>query len=66
VEVQDAAGKPIPGFSLEESREIVGDEIDRVVVWNSGAHLQRLNGTPVRLRFALRDADLYSFQFTSR
>jgi len=28
--------------------------------------LSRLSGRPVRIRFVLRDADLYSFQFRSR
>jgi hypothetical protein len=63
VEIQDAAGKPISGFSLAEAREIVGDQTDRAVVWSSGADVRRLRGTPVRLRFALRDADLYAIRF---
>ena len=33
VEIQDAAGRPIPGFGLEDCEQIVGDQIERVVVW---------------------------------
>jgi len=34
------------------------------VAWKeTGAKLDRLAGKPLRLRFTLADADLYSFQF---
>jgi hypothetical protein len=62
VEVQDAAGVPQKGFSLAECAEVVGDEVERPVSWG-GASLETLAGTPVRLRFALRDADVYSLRF---
>ena len=58
IEVQDASGKV-----LEESREIIGDQIDRTVAWKSGGDLAGVQGTPVRLRVILRDADLYSIRF---
>lgn len=63
VELQDAEGAPIPGYTLAESREIIGDEITRTVSWTSGANLKRLNGRPVRLRLVMRDADIYSLRF---
>ncbi len=63
VEIQDASGKPIPGFALADSPEMIGDEIDRSVTWKSGAELVRLAGQPVRLRFVMKDADLYSLRF---
>ncbi|MDB6168493.1 MAG: hypothetical protein JWM88_1357 [Verrucomicrobia bacterium] len=63
VEVQDEAGHPLPGFSLAESPLILGDEIDREVKWASGSSLAALAGRPVRLRFVMKDADLYSLQF---
>jgi len=63
VEIQDEAGAPIPGFTLAESRELVGDEIERTVSWTSGASLNRLAGRAVRLRFVMRDADIYSLRF---
>ena len=65
VELQNEAGEPIPGFSLEDCPEIFGDTVDRVVTWKSGADVSRLAGQTVRLRFGLRDADLYSFQFVA-
>ena len=40
-----------------------GDEIERVVHWQSGSDVRKLAGLPVRLRFIMRDADLYSLRF---
>lgn len=66
VEIQDADGKPIPGFSLEDCAGIFGDEIDRVVEWKDGADVSSLSGRPVRLRFMLKDADLYALKFSEQ
>ena len=63
VEIQSAEGGLIPGYTLSECREIIGDEIERVVKWEAGADLRGLEGQPVRLRIALRDADLFSLRF---
>jgi hypothetical protein len=63
VEIQNAAGKPIEGFTLAECPEIIGDEIERVVRWKSGSDVSRLAGKPIRLRFLLADGDLYSVRF---
>jgi hypothetical protein len=63
VEVQDAAGKPLPGFTLAEAVETIGNEIDRAVRWKAGGDVSALAGKPVRLRFAMHDARLYALQF---
>jgi hypothetical protein len=63
VELQDAAGKPLPGFSLADSDEIIGDDIERIVTWKGNPNLAKLAGTPLRLHYVMRDADLYSIQF---
>ncbi|MGA1017177.1 MAG: hypothetical protein ACO3YY_04185 [Phycisphaerales bacterium] len=63
VEIQTPDGTPIPGFALEDSVESIGNEIARDAVWSSGADLGDLAGRPVRLRFAMRDADLFSLRF---
>ena len=63
VEVQEADGKAIDGHLLPQSADIFGDEIERVVAWDSGTDVSALAGRPVRLRFTMKDADLYSFQF---
>lgn len=40
-----------------------GDKIDQPVTWTGGRSLSALAGTPVRLRFVMRDADLYAIEF---
>ncbi|MHC4180777.1 MAG: hypothetical protein ACYSWU_25030, partial [Planctomycetota bacterium] len=63
VELQNAAGRPLPGHTLAESVELYGDEIERAASWEKGSDLGQLAGQPVRLRFVMKDADLYSIRF---
>ena len=63
VEIQGPGGEPVTGYSLEESQEIVGDEIERAAAWRKGPDVRPLEGKPVRLRFVMKDADLYSIRF---
>lgn len=63
VEIQDAEGNPIPGFALADSRELYGDEIAEAYSWESGSEVASLAGKPVRLRFVMKDTDLYSYRF---
>lgn len=63
VEIQDAAGKPLPGYALADAVETIGNEIDRTVRWKSGPDVSPLAGKPVRLRFVLHDARVYALQF---
>ena len=64
VEIQDAAGTPLDGFALADCAEISGDSIAQTVSWKDGADVTALVGKPIRLRFAVGNADLFSFQFT--
>ena len=63
VEIQNAGGEAIEGFALADSAEIYGDEIERVVTWKGGSDVSKLSGKPIRLRFSIKDADLYSLRF---
>ena len=63
VEVQDANGRQISGYGLEDCPEFFGDEIVRVVTWKNGTNTSQLQGRPIRLRIVLKDADLYSLRF---
>lgn len=63
VEIQDATGTPIPGYTLDICREIIGDEIERIVRWESGTDVSGLAGQAVRLRFVMKDADLFALKF---
>ncbi len=65
LEIQDSSGKAVNGYALSECREIYGDEIERVVQWNEG-DVGNLAGEPIRLRFVLKDADVFAFGFRSK
>ncbi len=63
IEIQDAEENPIKGFTLEECPEIFGDSLNYIVFWNTGGDVSSLSGKQVRLRFVMKDADLYSIRF---
>ena len=63
LEIQDAKGMALRGFTMEDSALIYGDELDRAVSWKGDPDLGKLAGKAVRLRFELKDADLYSIKF---
>lgn len=56
--LEDADGHPLDGY---DSGELFGDSTDRIV--DFPAPLASLAGQPVRLRFELRDANIYAFRF---
>ena len=63
VEIVGPTGEAVPGHGISDSLEIVGDEIKRVVAWAGRTDLSSLAEKPVRFRFVMKDADLYSLQF---
>jgi len=64
VEILDKDSKPIAGYAAGDCDEIyTANEIDRPVTWNGRADVGELAGRAIRLRFIMRDADLYAFQF---
>ena len=63
VEIQDLGGKALPGFSAEDCYPLFGDSTERMVQWKDSPDLGALSGRPVRVRFFLRDADLFAYQF---
>ena len=58
VEIRDKDGKV-----LVESEDLIGDEIDGAVGWENNADISKFSGRPVRLKFIMKDADLYSMKF---
>ncbi len=66
VEIQDTAGHPIPGYTLADCAAIIGDEVSRKVAWTHGTDVGRLAGRPCRLRFAMKDADLFAIRFKTK
>ena len=61
VEIQDGAGRPIPGFGLADSIEMIGNEIEQAVAWKSGASpiRQSWRGEPDQTR---RDVEYLSWK----
>jgi hypothetical protein len=37
-----------------------------IVPWKQGSDVSKLAGQPIRLRFVMREADLYAFRFVTR
>jgi len=46
---------------MSDMPELFGDELDAKVTWKT-AEFSHLVGRPVRLRFALRDGDLFALR----
>ena len=66
VEVLDTNNQPLEGFRLRDCIAVETDAIQEVISWKLTADISRLAGKELRLRFVMKDADLYSFQFTSK
>ena len=63
IELQDAGGQPVEPYTLANCVALRGDSIEQDVTWRGQGNVKSLSGKPVRIRFALTDADLYSFRF---
>lgn len=63
VEVIDASGKPLPGYTASDCHVISTDNIRHAVRWGSNTELP--SSGPVQLRFALTNASLYSYTIES-
>ncbi|TMV43844.1 hypothetical protein FE783_34330 [Paenibacillus mesophilus] len=63
VELTDESGRPLEGYAAADMETLYGDELEGVVRWRNGEDVSALAGKPVRIRFLLSDADIYSLQF---
>ena len=65
IELLDETGREISGFSGRAAKQYRGaGELGLTPQWKSFGDLSRRTGTTVRLRFTLRKAELYAFEFT--
>lgn len=62
IEIQDETRAAIKGFALDDCQEVIGNEIERAVVWKGG-DLSMMSGKPVRLHFVMKDAGLFALRF---
>ncbi len=66
VEVLDAVGQPIPGYTYKESKPLKGaDGLRLISQWEKQPDLAVLKGKVIRLKFHLMKAKLYAFQVKS-
>ena len=63
IELLDESGNPLPGFSMADMDPMFGDSLDRMVEWKGKGDVSELSGQTIRMRFILKDADLFAFQF---
>ena len=62
-ELLDSGGRTLPGFSLDDCKPIRSDGLRQRISWKQGHQLESLRGKAVRVRFQLRQGDLYAFWF---
>lgn len=60
VAVLDASGNPIPGYAHTDCVPLQGDGVRQAVRWKDQTQLP--SGQPLRLRFHLKNADLFSYR----
>jgi hypothetical protein len=66
VEILDQAGRPRSGFARSDCDVFSGDAVRHTVTWNGRAGLPQRGDMPIRLRFYLRNAKLFSFTVTEK
>lgn len=63
IELLDDKGTPLTGFTQADAVPMTGDSIDGIVSWKNGTDLSARTGIPVRIRFIMKNADIYSMRF---
>ena len=61
VEVLGPDGRVIEGFGREDCKPLTTDSVRHVLEWNGNRDCHPIQGRPIRLRFHLERAELYSF-----
>ncbi len=61
VEAIDPDGKVIEGFSKDDCQTITTDSVRHIIKWKGSDNCQLIQARPIKLRFYLKKAKLYSF-----
>ena len=61
VEALDADGNAIGGFATDACAPLTSDSLRHVLTWNGSDDCHLIQGRPIRLRFHLENARLFSF-----
>ena len=62
MEALDSKGQVIKGFAAGDCTPITSDSVRHVVTWKGNPDCHLLQGRPIKLRFHLKNAKLYSFE----
>ena len=60
----DAEGNQLEGYCLRDCAAFTGDKTRVPVRWRGNGNVARLQGKPIRILFELKEAKLFSFQFS--
>lgn len=67
VAVLDASGQEMPGFAAADALPLERrSDLGWTATWSGQPELSRLQSQPIRLKFILNNAKLYSFQFQQK
>ena len=66
VEALDPDDKPIKGFTRSECEPVSSDSVRHIVAWRGQRDCRLLQGRPIKLRFYLQNAKMFSFEPTTR
>ena len=61
VEALDEKGKIIEGFSKDDYQAITSDSVRHILKWKGSEDCQLIQGRPIKLKFYMERAKLYSF-----
>lgn len=62
VGLETADGQPLEGFEIEDGYALRGDSLQQNVGWEPTPDISGLKGKTIRIRFQLKNADLYAIQ----
>ena len=65
VELVGEGDRPISGFTRQDADQLTRSSVAATVSWKGVTDLSKLKGEPLKLRFLMRDAKLFAFQFVS-
>lgn len=63
VELQDAAGKQVTGFTADNCTPLTGDALQGAVSWKGSDKLTSFAEKPVRVKLVLKDAEVFAMRF---
>ena len=63
IEAVEFDAKPIPGYTFDDSDEIIGNQFWKTVTWKGKEELAVKVGTPIWFRFKMKMAKIYGLEF---